>query len=554
MKHFLTILIILGAGLLTTSFASAATLSLSPASTTVQVGQTVVTTVRVNAAGTAINAAEATVSFPSDLLKLVSVSKSSTIFKFWTVEPSGSNSSARVIFSGGLPSPGYSGSAGTIVKVTWQALAVGTANISVTGGKVLANDGLGTNVMTGQSGASYAIQAATTTPTKPTTPTGPVAPTLSSPQFSSQQQWYAEKNATITWTRPTGIEGVSYQLTRESATVPDETFENNSGSTSVALTDDGVWYFHLRAKYATGWSSVARLKLQRDTTPPEPFEISVERDRGQADPSPTLTFSATDGSSGIIGYSAAVNGLPGVPVTSPYTMTVDQAGEYHVVITATDGAGNSRASDVTFSVEGYAVPKITYVSTPLILLQALTVRGTAQAGDQVNIFLDGELLGSTYAGAPNVAATDGTNVRLTWNFTSEKTFSPGEHRLTITATSADGQTSLASDPVSFFVRGTTIEFNGRPVATFAAVPILGIALILFFTLIAFVMSQLWVTTRRLERREKVVDQELQELRAAVEKGHVPDAALEQAITMIDDDLVGRRRTPKRAPRRRSKKT
>ncbi len=551
MKYFFTILISVFASLLTTSFASAATLSLSPASTTTQVGQTVVTTVRVNAAGTTINAAEATISFPSDLLKLVSVSKSGTIFKFWTVEPSGSNSSARVIFSGGLPSPGYSGSAGTIVKVTWQALAVGTANISVTGGKVLANDGLGTNVLTGQSGASYTIQATTTIPTKPT---GPVAPALSSPQFSSQQQWYAEKNATITWTRPTGIEGVSYELNRESTTVPDETFENNSGSTTVELTEDGAWYFHLRAKYATGWSSVARLKLQRDTTPPEPFEISVERDRGLADPSPTLSFAATDGLSGIVGYTAAVNGLPGVPVTSPYTMTVEQAGEYHVVITATDGAGNSRASDVTFSVEGYAVPKITYVSTPLILLQTLTVRGTAQAGDQVNIFLDGELLDSTYAGAPNVAATDGTNVRLTWNFTSEKTFSPGKHRLTVTATGADGQTSLASDPVTFFVRGTTLEFNGRPIATFAAIPILGIAMILFFTLIAFVMSQLWMTTRRLERREKVVDQELQELRTAVEKGHVPDTALKQAITMIDDDLVGRRRTPKRAPRRRTKKT
>ncbi len=68
------------------------------------------------------------------------------------------------------------------------------------------------------------------------------------------------------------------------------------------------------------------------------------------------------------------------------------------------------------------------------------------------------------------------------------------------------------------------------------------------------MGQLWLTTRRLERREKIVDQELQELRTAVKKGHVPDAVLDHAITMIDDDLVGRRRTPKRASRRRSKKT
>lgn len=545
------------AGLLLASFpsiAQAASLSVAPTAASVSVGQSVSATIRVNAGGTAINAAEASVVFPSDLLKLTSVSKSGTIFKFWTIEPSGSNSSARVIFSGGLPSPGYSGSAGTIIRITWQAQNVGTAALKISGGKILANDGLGTNVLTSQTGATVTITAAAVTPPPTTTrPTGPVTPTVTSTEYSSEQQWSSSPTATLLWTKPTGIEGVSYILDREATTTPDEIIETNTGTTTVTLTEDGVWYFHLRAKYPTGWSAVRHLKLQHDRTAPMPFEITLTRDRGLADPSPTLTFAATDALSGIGGYTVSLNGSAAVPVTSPYTAIANQAGEYRVVITATDNAGNVRESDISFSVEGYATPIITNISTPLILLQPLMLRGTALAGDRVNIFLDGELLGSTYAGGPNLAVTDGTTVRLPWTFRSEKTFSPGQHRVTTTATSADGQTSIATDPVTFVVRGATIQFNGRPIATFAAIPILGLLIIVFFTLVAVVMARLWTVTRRLEHRETVVDQELKELQRAVSSSHISDEALEKAIALIDDDLTGRRRPTKRVPRRRSKK-
>ncbi len=554
MKHRLAILTVLGVICLLPRVSQAATLSLAPAAGQVQVGQTMTATVRVNAAGTAVNAAEATVSFPSDLLKLTAVSKSGSIFKFWTVEPSGSNTSARIIFSGGLPSPGYSGSAGTIIKISWQAMATGTASVKMTGGKVLANDGLGTNVLTAQSGATYTVMAGTSPSTSSPQPSGPVTPTVSSSDFSSEQGWYSGSQATLLWTKPGGLEGVSYGLTRAADSVPDETLDSNSGTTTVNLTDDGVWYFHLRGKYASGWSGTRHFKLQRDTTAPESFEIRLTRDRGLADPSPTLTFATTDVLSGVSGYTASLNGQPGVPVTSPYTLTAEQAGEYHVIITATDGAGNTRDSDISFSVEGYTAPVLTFVSTPLILLENLVVRGTAQAGDRVNIFIDGELLGSTYAGAANLAVTDGTIVRLPWVFTSEKPLGPGGHRITATVTSADGQTSLATDPVTLAVRGRMIEFNGRPIATFAAVPLFGLFVILFTTLIAVVMTRLWLITRRLERRESIVDQELKELKTAMETTHLSDQALEEAISMIDDDLVGRRRQPKHARRRTKKST
>jgi len=137
----------------------AAGLSLSPSSKNLTVGDIFKVTVFVNTSGQDINSTQATISFPANLLEVVSLDRSG-IFSLWVQGPSFSNSSGSVFFTGGLPSPGYNGSAGRILSITFKAKKVGSALVSFSSASVGANDGLGTNVLKSRSQANFSIAAA----------------------------------------------------------------------------------------------------------------------------------------------------------------------------------------------------------------------------------------------------------------------------------------------------------------------------------------------------------------------------------------------------------
>jgi hypothetical protein len=156
------------------STAQAASMYFYPASKTVNVGDIIKVSVVVNTAGEAINNAEANISFPSEMLDVASISKGS-VFSLWVEEPSFSNAAGTVSFNGGVPTPGYNGSAGTLLSITFRAKKAGTASVYFAAGAVRANDGIGTDVLNGMGQASFTLVDKTTPPdeTKPPTETTP---------------------------------------------------------------------------------------------------------------------------------------------------------------------------------------------------------------------------------------------------------------------------------------------------------------------------------------------------------------------------------------------
>ncbi|GEM_PF-6562643 len=526
---------------------AAADLVINPVAGQTSVGSMVTTTIQVDTAGSAVNAVEVTLTFPTDRLKLIAVSKADSILTLASIDSANANTTGQMVISGGLPSPGYEGDRGTILKATWEARAPGQATIQLTDGKILANDGEGTNILQTQSGATFMIVAAAPT----TTAMSP--PVVGSLDWPNETGWYSQSAATIFWTHPPGLDGVSYSVTREPGTVPDESIETTENAATIPLSGDGMWYFHLRGNYGSAWSETTHYTLRQDTRPPEPFDLELRRDRGAADPSPSVVFRTTDQASGLMGYTISIDGSAAAPATSPWQIVAARTGEYQVVVTATDQAGNTQVSTTTFTVAGYAVPIITTVSTPLIVLAELTVRGTALAGDRVNIFVDGKLVGSTMAGTASLAVTDGTIVRLPWTFTTDQPFGPGEHRVTATATGASGQTSIASDPRLISVRGSRIVVGGRTIGMVAAIPLLGLFIALIMAAVTWLVWRLRLSLQQFEARQTMVDQDLRTLRRAVDDGQLSTQGIEDALAIIDDEVVGRRPNATRT-KRRSKKT
>ena len=184
-KNLLRIPIFLGVFCILTvaHSAHAATLSLIPSNSNVSVGNIITLNVMVNTEGVAINTSDAVIQCPTDILQVLSVSKSNSIFSLWVLDPQFSNTDGQVSFNGGITNPGFTGTNGNLISITFRAKKAGTASVLISDSSVRANDGLGTDVLTSKKNATLVI----TTPVVPTTHTTPAAPPPTKPSTPVQK-------------------------------------------------------------------------------------------------------------------------------------------------------------------------------------------------------------------------------------------------------------------------------------------------------------------------------------------------------------------------------
>jgi len=129
----------------------------SPAKGSYKVFEKFSVSVYIKTEGVAINAAQAEIYFPAEKLKVVNVSKSNSIFTLWFQEPTWSNSQGKISFGGGLPSPGYTGSAGKIINISFQGKAEGEAQVNFGKEIITTNDAWGTDVFSSSQGATFTL-------------------------------------------------------------------------------------------------------------------------------------------------------------------------------------------------------------------------------------------------------------------------------------------------------------------------------------------------------------------------------------------------------------
>lgn len=127
--------------------AHAASLSLVPTKSSFSVGDTLSVGVFVSTTddNKAINALSGKIMYPTDKLSVVGISKTNSIINVWTIDPVKETSDVR--YEGIVLNPGWSGAKGRIITITFKAKAVGSATFSFLSASVLANDGLGTNIL-----------------------------------------------------------------------------------------------------------------------------------------------------------------------------------------------------------------------------------------------------------------------------------------------------------------------------------------------------------------------------------------------------------------------
>lgn len=321
--------------------AKAASLYISPAGGSYAVGSTLQATVYVSSPDEAINATSGFLSFPQDKLDVTDLTRSGSVFGLWIKDPTFSNVTGSIDFKGVVPNPGYQGSSGKVLTIIFRVKAEGAAKVSFVTGSILANDGQGTEVVSGLSGATFNL-VGTKTPVKPL-PSGVAMPRIVSTTHPDPDAWYASREAVFSWSVPAGVDTVRTRIGPVPDSTPTVNYSPPISSKTVKDLNDGVWYFHAQFKKDQVWGPIAQYRVQIDTKDPERFEIR-ELQRAQPTDPARFLFDAVDSGSGISRFEVRIDGNQPVEwlgsASSTYEAPQLEAGPHMLNVRAYDRAGH----------------------------------------------------------------------------------------------------------------------------------------------------------------------------------------------------------------------
>jgi len=450
-----------------------------------------------------MNAISANISFPNNLLQVVSLSKTNSIITNWVQEPSFSNTNGTITLEGIVLNPGYQGASGRILSITFKARAVGTAEIVFTSSSVLANDGLGTNILKSIGKAQFIIKS--TTITEPgageaTTPTpkagAPTAIKIQSPTHPNRDNWYQDTNPKFTWSLSEDITKIAFTLDQKTSTVPNKAADQLITSYQYQNLKEGVWYFHLQAKNDLGWGDVSHFKVQIDKTPPESFKISIDNNGDETNPQPYLSFETKDALSGIDHYEIQMGDQPIIKVlpqeikNGKYQIPATAPNTYQLIIKAVDKADNFTIATETLIIKSIKAPIITEYSKQLQPNEPITMQGTAFTSGIIEVFIQNE--------AKEIFSEKiNTDDKGNWDYVSRKSFKKGVYTAWVRLIDQRGATSQSSDSVKVTVNLSLFIQIGNILISYLSIIITLTALIIFLAIIIL------YGIRKIKRLEKI---------------------------------------------------
>ena len=481
--------LLFGAGI-----ANAATLYFSPSSGNFSVGNILTTSVIVNTQGEEINNADAVINFPAGLLDVVSVSKSGSIFSLWVEEPAFSNSAGTITFNGGLPTPGFNGTAGKIVSIVFRVKNAGSASLIFSSAAVRANDGYGTDVLQSRAQAQFTLKAVEASPVAPPVEVPPAvgtpsAPQISSPTHSNPGEWYSSNEPKFTWKVPSGITGTRMSIGRLPTAAPNIFYPESISEKQLEDLADGIWYFHVQLRNSAGWGGVSHFKFQIDTQPPKSFKIGVKE---TANPQPTLIFETTDEMSGIDHYEIIIDQKnPIITKKSEYKIPPQDLGKHTIIVKAVDKAGNETLAMTEIEILAIEASVITDYPSELLPGSILLIKGTALPEATVRVYIQKD------KGEIKIGETK-SDKEGKWVFIEVEPVEKGVYQIWTETIDASGSKSGPSEEISVLVSPPVFIRIGK-----LAIDYLTIIMTLLILILAIIFGVFWAWLIIKEKRRKM---------------------------------------------------
>lgn len=373
----------------------AATLGFSPRERTYEVGSTFTVAVSTNSEGASLNAVSGTISFPKDLLEVQSVSKNTSVISLWIQEPTFSNQNGTVAFEGIVLNPGYTGTSGNIVTITFKVRTAGVANLSFPNGSILANDGSGSEILSSRGSAVFTLTSGTveagddihaTVPVRNIPPEQEGGGTLGGPQVQQSdvgmKGWSKETSQTFTFTYAPEVTALRLLLDDALDSIPVVTYEPPIASKMISDLPLGTSYLHVQTKTAEGWSGVTHHKIAIDTSIPETLTVLEQKSQDEHSAVKVFTLQAHDSLSGIDRFEVVLDGAPaGVFTYAPYVTYITPTlvhGTHTLLVRSFDMAGNyiEKTTEFTVTTPAPAEGQIDGGDSPLSVAQFVS-SGTA---------------------------------------------------------------------------------------------------------------------------------------------------------------------------------
>ncbi|MBU2539958.1 hypothetical protein KJ786_02255 [Patescibacteria group bacterium] len=488
----------------------AASLYFSPSAGSYAVGQNFSVGVYVSSSNQAMNATSGVISFPKDKIGITSLSKTGSIINLWVQDPSFSNSAATINFEGIVLNPGFTGSSGKIISINFKAKAAGNASLNFSSGSVLANDGSGTNILKNLSSAKFAIGIQGLEELK--------APKIYSPTHPDQGKWYSNANPKFTWSLSADITAIRTLYNKDPDSQPTIFLSPAVSEQELKNIKDGIWYFHLRLRDASGWSAASRFRFQIDTGKPNYFDIKEIKREDLTEPKVKFTFDSSDAVSGIDHYEIQIDNenfqtwyegdFYETPVLSP--------GKHIFIAKAVDKAGNFLANSTEIFVQALESPRIVDYTEKLVEGETFIIKGITYPRITVRMFLQGTDNGKIIE--QEVKSNGKGDFSLIW----EKKISNGIYKFWLEVIDERGAKSEPTDKFSLIiVLPTIIKILGIAINYLVVIMTLFILIVGALIIILYVWYRFKIWRKKVRKEtqdiEKTLRQSFDFLREEIEK-------------------------------------
>lgn len=266
----------------------------------------------------------------------------------------------------------------------------------------------------------------------------------------------------------------------------------------VKNLDDGIWYFHVQFRNASGWGEASHFRFQIDTEKPSRFDITEASRKDPTDPIAKFIFAAEDETSGIDYYEIQIDD-GSVEMWSDdgshrYETTVLEPGKHNLIAKVMDRAGNSLAGSVEFTIEALNLPNITEYPKELQSGELLVVRGSTYPNGKVTIWLQKD----TDASKSFTVESDQDGK---FTFVTDEKLRDGIYQLWAEVVDVWGAKSLLTEKITIAVAKSAIFSVGTWTVDFLAVVVLLVALIILLLIILYYSWHRFLSKRRRLQKE-----------------------------------------------------
>ncbi len=397
------------------NFSLAANIILSPLNINTKVGKTFTVDVLVSSNKDNINAASGLINFPADVLSVSSISKTGSFINLWAEEPSYSNTAGTVSFEGVALNPGFSGSTGKVITITFKAKDAGNVNLLMKSGSVLANDGNATNVLGTLAGAFVIIDEDAPQEVQPPVKSESI-PVITSSTYPDSKKWYPSREASFEWAVPSTVSAVRTLYSEKENASPSKVYDPPINNRSFTSDSDGIMYMHVQFKNGSTWGTVSHYKFQIDTEGPESLTASFPDGVVTTNQTPAVLILTEDKLSGIDYITMSIDGGElvkySVEPSHLYHLPKQPSGKHSVVINSVDFAGNKSTVTLEYTIQAIAIPIITEYTKNVDYENLFKVSGTTYPQSIVEVILtdrNGETQSDT------VKSNDAGVFHLTWS-------------------------------------------------------------------------------------------------------------------------------------------